>query len=188
MKTNTAIASTAFAIAALTSGASHAADSLQDQIQQTRLAVHNASPVADRADREAAFISLNAAEGLQRAGNAAKAQQFLSFARAKLGLDGASFHAAAPVLAKPAVASAGKTGSFEQQLAEARIASHSVYRDSRETATINLNVAQSLNAQGKQAAAQQYLDVARGQLGLASQPRTEFADIGEIGGLPVDAH
>ena len=97
MKILSTLASAAFAVVALTSGASHAADGFQDQIQETRAAMN--STITDRSDRDAAVISLNAAEGLYRAGDEAKAQQFLNFARGELGFPVTPVHTAVPVVA-----------------------------------------------------------------------------------------
>jgi len=111
MTTKTLLSAAAFSAALLASGVGYAADGFEARLQEAQAAVNSYnSVIADRSDRESAVINLNVAESYHRAGNDAKAQQFLNFARSELGLNIAPARVASPVVAQPGTASAGNAG------------------------------------------------------------------------------
>jgi hypothetical protein len=91
------VAAVAVSAIALMSGASQAAD-FAEQLIEAKVA----SQVAGRATREAVTPALNAAQSLSDWGSQSKAQDYLNFARSKLGLPSSPVIMAAPVIDTPA--------------------------------------------------------------------------------------
>jgi hypothetical protein len=182
MNTKALLASAAFSAALLASGLGYAADGIGTQIEATRAAMLNYNPsTVDRSDREAATVNLDAAAAAHRNGNDARAQSFLNFARGELGLPVNSALVASPVVASPAPATAA---SFDRQLGEAKAASADARREIRDTVAVSLSTAEGLEAQGKLAQAQSYLNFARGELGLDVPAPSNVADSGITGLRP----
>ena len=99
MTIRTTIAAAALSTVALLSGTSFAAD-FGSQLNEAKIKAAE----APRETREIAAIHLSAAEGYAHAGNQAGAQQYLNFARGKLGLPVTQAQAAQPVVASGAAA------------------------------------------------------------------------------------
>ena len=99
------IAAAALSTIALLSGTGLAAD-FNSQLNEAKAVNVNAY----RETRETVATHLNAAEGYSQAGDQAKAQQYLNFARGKLGLPVVQAQAAVPVVA----ASNGTTAEAAQ--------------------------------------------------------------------------
>ncbi|WP_207459963.1 hypothetical protein [Azospirillum sp. SYSU D00513] len=98
MTIRTTIAAAALSTVALLSGTSFAAD-FGAQLKDAQVA----SQQVDRETREAVTPALNAAQSLSAWGAQGQAQDYLTYARAKLGLSGSAI-AATPVVAAPQAA------------------------------------------------------------------------------------
>ncbi|WP_207459964.1 hypothetical protein [Azospirillum sp. SYSU D00513] len=101
MTIRNAIAAAALSTVALLSGTGFAAD-FGAQLNEAKAEAADAA----RETREVAAIHLSAAAGYARSGNQASAQQYLNFARGKLGLPVTQAQAAQPVVASGAAAQA----------------------------------------------------------------------------------
>ncbi|WP_207462170.1 hypothetical protein [Azospirillum sp. SYSU D00513] len=105
MTIRTTIAAAALSTVALLSGTAFAGDFNSD-LTEAKIA----SQVAGRDAREAAIPALNAARSLNAWGYQDQAQDYLNYARGKLGLTNTSVVVATPVVAAPQLASTIDTG------------------------------------------------------------------------------
>jgi hypothetical protein len=97
MTIRTTLAAAALSTVALLSGTSFAAE-FSSQLNEAKVAVQTTG----KATRQAVVPALNAAYGFNAIGDQTQAQDFLNFARGKLGLSTASAVVATPVVAAPA--------------------------------------------------------------------------------------
>ncbi|WP_207462796.1 hypothetical protein [Azospirillum sp. SYSU D00513] len=155
MTIRTTIAAAALSTVALLSGTSFAAD-FGTQLNEAQVASHQ----VDRETREAVIPALSAAQSFSAWGAQDQAQDYLSYARAKLGLSDTA------IVATPVVAAPQAVEGFDRQLSEAKAKAAGAARETREIAAIHLSAAEGYAQGGNQAKAQQYLNFARGKLGL----------------------
>jgi hypothetical protein len=146
----------AFAAITLMAGSSFAGDFGSDLAEAKVVA-----QTVGKATRQVVIPALNAAEGLNAIGKSAQARAQLNFARGNLGLSTSPLPVATPVLALPPAPQ-----DFEAQLEEAKVASARASRENREQLTTHLRAAESLAGQGEREQAWDYLNFARGKLGL----------------------